>query len=250
MNKVFNQAWKYFAGGATVLAYSAWFERIKTPQKTLEFKNEIHSQFESVQHKISELKVQISESLDEDTNNQLTEKITELTSYLTNLKSIHNKYFQKFEEGNISVDSDSSLSLYTKYKEQIDKTFNQANTKAQEIVDILDNKKDKFLGDNPIFNIIKDFKEYLASLSVMEICLVINITSCVFIITCIISILFAISGNYLIDKLSLEHKFPKLSKIIQFRVKFQYYYIVVNSVFIIITILSLIFVNTFTLING
>lgn len=250
MNKVFNQAWKYFAGGATVLAYSAWFERIKTPQKTLEFKNEINSQFVSVQHKISELQVQISESLDEDTNNQLTEKITEITSYLTNLKSIHNKYFQKFEEGNISVDSDYSLSLYTKYKEQIDKTFNQANTKAQEIVDILDNKKDKFLGDNPIFNVINDFKEYLASLSVMEICLVINITSCVFIITCIISILFAISGNYLIDKFSLEHKLPKLSKIIQFIVKFQHYYIIVNSVFIILTILSLIFVNTFTLING
>jgi len=252
MNKLFNQAWKYFAGGATVLAYSAWFERIKTPQKTLEFKNEIHSQFDSVQHKISELQVQISESLDEDTKNQLTEKITELTSYLTNLKSIHNKYFQKFEEGNISVDSDSSISLYTKYKEQIDQTFNQANTKAQEIVNILDNKKDKFAlqGDNPIFNIIKDFKEYLASLSVMEICLVINITSCVFIITCIISILFAISGNYLIDKFSLENKLPKLSKIIQFRVKFQRYYIIVNSIFIIITVLSLIFVNTITLING
>ncbi len=52
MNKLFNQAWKYFAGGATVLAYSAWFERIKTPQKTLEFKNDILSHFEFVQHKI------------------------------------------------------------------------------------------------------------------------------------------------------------------------------------------------------
>ena len=71
-----------------------------------------------------------------------------------------------------------------------------------------------------------------------------------FILTCIISILFAISGNYLIDKLSLEQKFPKLSKIIQLRAKFQRYYIIINSVFIIIAIFSLIFVNTITLING
>ena len=35
MNKIFNQAWKYFAGGVTVLAYGAWFERIKTSQKKL-----------------------------------------------------------------------------------------------------------------------------------------------------------------------------------------------------------------------
>jgi len=83
----------------------------------------------------------------------------------------------------------------------------------------------------------------------MEICLIINISSCVFILTCIISILFAISGNYLIDKFSLEKKLPKLSKIIQLRIKFQCYYVFINSVFIILAIFSLIIVNTITLIN-
>jgi len=250
MNKVFNQAWKYFAGGATVLAYGAWYDRIKTPQKTLEFKKDINSQFESVKNQISDLQEQISSSLDEETKNQLSEKVMELTNHLKSMESIHNKSFKIFEEGNISVDSESSINLYNKYKEQIDNTFNKANTKAKEIVDILDNIKEKFMDDNPIFNIIKEFKEYLASLSAMEICLIINITSCVFIFTCIISILFAISGNYLIDKFSLEQKLPKLSKIIQLRVKFQHYYVFINSVFIILAILPLIFVNTITLING
>ena len=106
------------------------------------------------------------------------------------------------------------------------------------------------MDDNPIFIKLKDYKEYLASLSAMEICLVINITSCVFILTCIISILFALSGNYLIDKFSLEKKLPKLSKIIQLRVKFQNYYIIINSVFIILALISLLIVNTLTLING
>ena len=104
--------------------------------------------------------------------------------------------------------------------------------------------------DNPIIIAINDFKKYLASLSLMEICLIINISSCVFILTCIISILFAISGNYLIDKFSLEQKLPKLSKVIQLRVKFQRYYVFINSVYIILAILSLIFVNTITLINS
>jgi hypothetical protein len=257
MNKVFNTAWKSFAGGATVLAYSAWFERIKTPRKSMEFQQALNYQYESIKNSISNLQVQISESLDEETKNQLLEKVTELNTYLLSLKSIHNKYFhrvrslrEKFEEGNISVDSNSSINSYTKYKDQIDLTFNQANIKAQEIADILDNKKAKFMGDNPIFNVIADFKEYLATLSAMELCLLINISSCVFIITCIISILFALSGNYLIDKFSLEQKLPKLSKIIQLRVKFQHYYVIINSVFIILALLSLIFVNIVTLIHG
>ena len=106
------------------------------------------------------------------------------------------------------------------------------------------------MDNNSIYNLTMKFKEYLATLSTMELCLVINISSCVFILTCIISILFAISGNYLIDKFLLELKLPKLSKIIQLRVKLQRYYVFINSVFIILAILSLIFVNTITLINS
>lgn len=248
MNKIFNQAWKLFAAGATVLAYSAWIEQIKNPK---EFKKEINSQFEKVQNQISNLQEQISSNfLNEETKNQLIEKVKELTNDLNSMKSIHNKYFKKFEDGNISENSESSVSLYSKYKEQIDNTFNNANSKAKEIVDILDNTKEKFMDDNSIFNIIKEFKEYLASLNAMEICLIINITSCVFIFTCIISIFFAISGNYLIDKFSLEQKLPKLSKLIQLRVKFQRYYVFINSFFIILGMLSLIFVNTITLLNN
>jgi len=255
MNKIFNQAWKFFAGGATVLAYGAWYDRIKTPQKTLEYKNEIHAHINAVQHQISNLEEQLSAggtSIDEETINQITGKVKELSFDLNNMKAIHNNYFSKFEKGNISADPESSTSPaeYNKYKEQIDNTFNKANTKANEIADILNNTKEKFMDDNPIFNIITDYKEYLDTLSTIEICLIINITSCVFIFTCIITILFSISGNYLINKFSFEQKLPKLSKFIQLRIKFQNYYIFINSIFIIIAIISLIFVNTITLING
>ena len=93
MNKIFNQAWKYFAGGATVLAYSSFFDRIKTPEKTLEFKKEIYNQFDSVKNQISDLQEQISSSLDEDKKNLLIEKIGELNNFLKSMESIHNKYF-------------------------------------------------------------------------------------------------------------------------------------------------------------
>lgn len=138
-----------------------------------------------------------------------------------------------------------TLKMYEKYKTEIKEAFDKAENKADEISDILE--KNSIIPDD-FLNLINEFNEYLASLSTMEICLVINVTTCIFILTCIISILFAISGNYLINKFSLEQKLPKLSKIIQLRVKFQRYYVIINSVYIIFGTLSLIFVNTMTLI--
>jgi hypothetical protein len=250
MNKIFNQAWKYFAGSATILGYQAFFERLQSPAKTLEFKNNLKSQFDTVKTKIAELKEEISSTISSETKSQLTDKLNELTINLKNMESIHKKYIKKFEDGNVSADSEISSNLYSNYKEEFQQTFVTANKKASEILDLLDKTKNNFKENNPIINAINDFKEYLASLTLMEICLIINISSCVFILTCIISILFAISGNYLIDKFSLEQKLPKLSKVIQLRVKFQRYYVSINSIFIILAILSLIFVNTITLINS
>jgi hypothetical protein len=223
---------------------------MKNAERALAFKKEINSNFDSVKDKISDLQEQMSSTVDSETKKQLTEKIQELNKELKSMRGIHNKYFEKFENGSVSADSDASVGLYEKYKTEINEAFTKADNKANEIADVLSKTKDKFMDNNPIFDIINDFKEYLFSLSVMEICLVINITSCVFILTCIISILSAVFGNYLIDRFSLEQKFPKLSRIIQLRVKLQRYYVIINSVLIILAVFSLIIVNTITLING
>jgi hypothetical protein len=220
----------------------------------LEFQSyaEMKSYFSTVKDEISALQEQLASNKCEETNRLISNKLMELNNGLNKLSGVQKDYFNRFEKGIINPDSQTSLDFYNKYKENYDAAFSKVNDKANEIIEMLDKTKDKFAtqDDNPIFNLINEFKEYLGSLTVMEICLVINISSCVFILTCIISILFAISGNYLIDKFSLEQKLPKLSKIIQLRAKFQRYYIIINSVFIIIAIFSLIFVNTITLING
>lgn len=250
MNKIFSQALKYFAGGDTILAYSLCYERIKTPHKTLEFQNEMKSYFSSLKDEISALQEQLASNTTKEENRLISEKLMELNNSLNQLNSVQKDYLDRFEKGNINPDSQTSFDLYNKHKEIFETSFSKVNDKANEIIEFLEKTKDKFMDDNPIFNLINEFKEYLNSLSAMEICLIINISSCVFILTYLISILFAFSGNYLIEKFSLEQKFTKLSKIIQLRVKFQRYYIIINLVFIILAIFSLIFINTITLING
>jgi oligoendopeptidase F len=79
---------------------------LKTPEKSLEFKQNIDSQFDTVKTKIAELKQEISSTIDSETKTQLTDKLNELTINLNNMKGIHKTYINKFEEGNISADSD------------------------------------------------------------------------------------------------------------------------------------------------
>ena len=72
-----------------------------------------------------------------------------------------------------------------------------------------------------------------------------NITTIIFIFTCCISILFAISGKILIEKLSLEKRFPKLSILIKLRIKLQHYYILINTLFIGLSLIFIIYINNF-----
>jgi len=112
MNKIFNQAWRYFAGGATVLAYGTLYDRIKTPQKNLEYKNEINAQINAVQQQLSNLEDLLSSSIDEETKNQIMEKVNSLTLDLNNMKAIHNNYFSNFEKLRESSESCGSLIKY------------------------------------------------------------------------------------------------------------------------------------------
>ena len=109
---------------------------------------------------------------------------------------------------------------------------------------------DFFWDNNPIFNLIFEFKEFLSGLSTNEICLVANICSCFFLLSCFISIIFAVYGNFFIEKLSLEKRFPKLSGIIRLRAKLQHTYIFINSLLIIINLGVMVYFNYLTLIYG
>ena len=99
------------------------------------------------------------------------------------------------------------------------------------------------------FNLINDFNSYLSNLTLIEICLVINITSSILILTCLITIIFAFYGNFIISKFSLGKKYPKLAKIIKVRYTLQHTYIFFNTSIIIVTLILMIIINFISLIN-
>ena len=218
-----------------------------------EARADVTQRLETLQSKLDEMNNRLSTVNDPAIRATIKSKITEMTSEINKMRAAHDRYCNQIESGTINSSSEGTFSIFEKYKTEFKAAFDKAEKAANKIEEVCSETKTKFLEDSNLFNLINKFKEYLDSLSFMEICLVINITTSLFILGCIISIFFALSGNFLLEKFyrsTLKQRFPRLIKIIQIRVKFQRYYVYVNSILIILAVLSLIIVNTVTLINA
>jgi hypothetical protein len=243
-----NSIWKYVAGGGTVLGYQAFYERMVNKNQTTEFKdavNSINNKLDLIYEDACKNTADKSEIL------EMKRSFKEFKGSMKELSDIQNNYCKKHAE---ITDNENSKSLFESYKEEFGNAFN----KAKEVCDNIDkkyNNSDNSINklsndDNYIIKLINEFKDYLSNLSITEICLVINISSCLFILTCLVTILLAVYGNFIINKFSLEEKYPKIAKLVKLRVKLQHTYILVNTLLILVVLILMIIINFITLTNG
>lgn len=138
--------------------------------------------------------------------------------------------------------------LHRKSLDMVTKAEKLADNTAKELAKLMD-KKDKILGDTyeTIIKMIDNFKEFISNLNVEQLCLVINLSISIVILTLIINIFTIISGNFLINLLNLEKKWPKLERYIILRRKFQEYYLFLNLIIMTLALLILMYVNYMTL---
>src|ERR1700726_4660213 len=224
-----NKFFKYIAVGGTFLAYQACAygnERIQNRPKQQQTLTEVKDSVNEIIDKLNKI-------VDDNLKNKLLEENKLLENDLKNIED----YINKTKTDNVVTNS---------FNNEIGEIISQNVEKIKQYLSEIDINKNLF-DNNPFLNIYNDFKEYLSTLSVYELCILTNIFLMIFIFTCLITILFAFYGNYLIEKLSLEQKYPKLSGIIKLKVKLQHYYILTNSLFIFIAIVLMGYINIITL---
>ena len=112
---------------------------------------------------------------------------------------------------------------------------------GEHLEELLENiKKGSLLPADLLEKLIDNF----SSLNGLGQLVVISLLSNSIILICIISIVYTIFGDYLINRFNLEEKYPSLSKIIRLRTKFQKYYLISNITIIILMCLVQIIINT------
>jgi hypothetical protein len=132
----------------------------------------------------------------------------------------------------------NDASILDKYRNEIADSFKKIHQELEQI-----NPK---LTSDDILDYINNFNNYLSSLSVTELCLLMNILISILIFTCLISIISAFYGNFLIEKFNLEKKYPKISTFLKIRNKLQHTYIFINTIVIVLSLLLLLFINITT----
>ena len=204
----------------------------------------IHSMHEDIKSAYGKIGQEQSKQID----NLFLEANTKYKNMLETYNHCVNRYEQALKKEMLIEDRNT----LEKCRAKLQKVFEDCNEISDSIDKAYNNLKNggsKLVGNNYIGNLINDFNNYLSNLSLTEICLVINITSCIFILTCLVTIIFAFYGNLIISKFSLEKKYPKLANIINVRYTLQHTYIIVNTFTIVIALILMIIVNFVTLTN-
>ena len=116
-------------------------------------------------------------------------------------------------------------------------------TSLQEIIDsIFGSSSNNFIDTSGLLNswnsILENYKNFLSTLEVEMYCPLLNSLGLITISFCLVSIFAIIYGDLLIKYLNLEVKYPRIAKFIQLRRKFQFYYLNLNFLLILVTLIS------------
>jgi hypothetical protein len=198
------------------------------------------------------LKLQERKELLEKQVNEL--KIDELKNEIIKTKVETLRSSLEISQTNISNEMEQIKNLDNFNKEvlqphlkNINNEGENINSTVNEIINIFNDVSNKFISNYNLIDNVKLFynkwSDFIASLNLEQVGLVTHITTSIFIIVCLFNILSVLFSDFLIKYFELEERFPKLSKILELRRKFQNYYLIINFSLIILTLLTLIYID-------
>ena len=97
----------------------------------------------------------------------------------------------------------------------------------------------------PINDFIEAYQRELSTMSSEQLACLTNAIGFIVILSVFTSIVIILFGDYLISKLQLETRYPRLAKFIQIRQKVNKYFLVYNIVFTYFMLISYICINIF-----
>jgi len=159
----------------------------------------------------------------------------------------------KLSDGNLSATDKANLeSQISTVKQTLNSSLQESSKIYEKIQKLLDNNKPSGSsgGTNMMSNLQELFnsaQSYIDNLTHYQKFAFIHISSSIFMLFCLFTLIAVFSGNQLINYFNLSSRFPRLEKYILLRQKFQYYHFISNSLFIFLTLLIIIGLNILAL---
>ena len=173
-------------------------------------------------------------------NSGVLPKFDKTTSKLYELKKQVNEEFgNNLEMKNSIMDALKELESSTdEGKEFVKRVLELVNDKGSGI-----NDSNQFIPWDSITNVYSEVYEVIDSLSQTQKGAVIHISFSLVILFCLFTLIGVFYGEKLIQYFKLEEKFPRLARYINLRRKFQQFYFLMNSLFILFILIFIIIFN-------
>lgn len=119
------------------------------------------------------------------------------------------------------------------------------------LVDLITRPSSRFSSEGSWLNFIKDYIDnlyvFFGQLSGEQIAAIAHFLSALVMLFCLMSVMAVIYGDYLINYLKLEEKYPRLARFIQIRRKFQHFYLFIDFSLLIVLLFGQMYINIYAL---
>nr|YP_010192414.1 hypothetical protein LK379_mgp08 [Amanita sinensis]QZN08151.1 hypothetical protein [Amanita sinensis] len=238
MNKNFlTNSLKAISGLASIISIQSYFKTMTDATLQENLKNS--------ENKIKILEEKLNNcQLDELKNEVLKNKIELLKINLNECQKNASKEIELLKGVEVN---NSTLQNDVKYHVN---NYIKENEKAQNFIEeflfnLID--KNKFIGDSNLIENVKqsidNMNKFIAQLNVEQLGAFAHLSSSIFMLLCLFSIITIVYSDFLINSFKLEEKYPKLSRILKIRKMFQQYYLFINFILIFLTLVTLIYIN-------
>ena len=170
-------------------------------------------------------------------------RIVEVNQEISTVKNKINDLNNKLNDGNLtsSENAENINLMKTYYSNELEKLAKVKDTYVKEIQDSI-NKADisSFLSD-----FIKNYQSFVDQLSLDQLVALFNIIGFGMLLSTLFSISTLLIGDYLIDKLQLEIKYPKISKYIKLKQRLNKHYLMFYMTMLFIISIVFILANVY-----
>ena len=171
---------------------------------------------------------------------QLKEDNTRLQQELSNMTEENKGLREGLQE--VKQQNEGILSIV----KDTQKDVKDLSKKVDEIID----KGNNYLENNFLIPSLDDLKtlfnkyfEFLSSFDLHHQILVFNGLSSIFLLSLLFSYIIGLYGNYLIETFKLNTRFPKLSRLLHYRLQYQKFYFKYLFILALFTLLFNLFIN-------
>lgn len=191
----------------------------------------------------TKFKSQSKDPINPELKAQLDSKLEELTQIMSEnqeaLKNFHSSLHHYIKSHNIPGNDSAKF-----YKFTNSKAIN-TNTEQKLLEDVDSDDPLQMSTLTPVDEFLKSYKEFLSTLSSEQLGCLSNALGFSIIFIFFTSIVIMQFGDYLINSLNLEQKYPKIAKFLTYRKNINNYSLLFNFTVIYITLIIFFFLNIF-----